>query len=230
MSSYFGVSISIEYVIVLHRESKGIIFIKSTPGINFDADLIETFRRAINFEEIKLPNTDSEITQTNLNGKNIVIRAGKLIYTAVIINQEPNRFTRETLHSFGIRFESRWGKEIRQLYGELGGNVSIFHETSDTREAADDLVEEVFHLSLSLPHKLGIPTKKLKGLAKDIWNIAENLARGKDFIFLSDLIEAAKNNLRKDIVYINDSIFEIISLGLLVPVSMDEFREKNILH
>ncbi|MHA1819829.1 MAG: hypothetical protein ACTSU2_10405 [Promethearchaeota archaeon] len=228
MSSYFGVSISVEYVIVLHKESKGIIFLESAPGIEFDMDLIEKFRRAINFEEIDLPTVESDITQGSLKGKYVVIRAGKMIYSAVIINSKPNRFTREALHSFSIRFESRWGKEIRQLYDELDGNINVFREATETRASASDLVEEVFHLSLSLPHKLGLPMKKMKGLTKAVWQVAENLARGKGYIFLSDLVEQCRNTLKKDVVYINDAIFEIVSRGLLIPIPLEEFAKSYV--
>jgi hypothetical protein len=229
MSSYFGVSISVEYILVIHRESKGVIFMANAPGIEFDISLIEDFRRAINFEEMELPNGDGDITQGALKGKYVVIRGGKLIYVTAIINQKPNRFTREALHSFGIRFESRWGKEIRQIYDELNGDLQIFHQSTETRAAADDLIEEVFHLTLSLPHKLGLPLKKLKGLAKDVWGVAEGLARGKGFIFLADLVESSKNQLGKDVVYVNDAIFEIVSEGILIPIPLAEFATKYTL-
>jgi hypothetical protein len=226
MSSYFGVSISVEVVLTIHRESKGVIYMKSAPGVDFDIGIVESFRRAINFEEVDLPNVEGEITQASIKGKYVVIRAGKLIYTACIINQKPNRFTREALHSFGIRLESRWGKEIRLLYEEFGGDISVFTTKTDNRASADDLVEEVFHLSLSLPHKLGLPMKKMKGLTKKVWQVAENLARGNGYIFLADLVDEAKNRIGKELVYINDSIFEIVSNGLLIPIPLEEFVEK----
>ena len=162
MSSYFGVSISTEYVIAIHKESKGIIYIENAPGIDFDAKLIEKFRRAINFEEVELPTSDGDIKQSSIKGKYVVIRGGNMIYSVAIINQKPNRFTREALHSFGIRFESRWGREIKHFYDDYDGDTKIFHEASDTRASVDDLVEEVFHLTLSLPHKLGLPLEKIK--------------------------------------------------------------------
>ncbi|MBD3351008.1 MAG: hypothetical protein GF364_05925 [Candidatus Lokiarchaeota archaeon] len=227
MSSYFGVSISTEYVIALHRESKGIMYIKNAPGVDFDAELIEKFRRAINFEEIELPTTEGDIEQASIKGKYVIIRAGKMIFVAIIINQKPNRFSREALHSFGIRFESRWGREINKFYDEHQGDVKIFHEHSDTRASVDDLIEDVFHLNLSLPHKLGLPLNKIKDkLTRAVWGIAENLVRGRGYIFLSELVEAAKNNLSREVVYINDSIFELCSRGLLIPIPLDEFIEK----
>lgn len=227
MSSYFGVSISTEYVLVVHRESKGIIFIKNAPGIDFDSNLIEDLRRAINFEEMELPNGEGEITQGSLKGKYVIIRAGKLIYCAIIINQKPNRFSREALHAFGIRFESRWGREISKFYDEFEGNTNIFHQKSETRANADDLIEEVFHLTLSLPHKLGLPLDKIKNkLTKEVWQIAESLVRGQGYIFLSDLVDTAKNQLDREVVYINDSVFELVSLGLLIPIPLEEFISK----
>jgi len=227
VSSYFGVSISTEYVIVIHRESKNIILLKKAPGIELDPELLDKFQRAIIFEEVELPNAEGEISQSSIKGKYVVIRAGKLIYTAIIINQKPNRFSREALHAFGIRFESRWGRELKKLYDDFDGDTKIFYQTSDTRANAEALIEEVFHLNLSLPHKLGLPLNKIKDkLVRAVWAIAENLVRGRGYLFLSELVETAKNQLDKQVAYINDAVFELVSRGLLIPIPLDEFLQK----
>ncbi len=227
MSSYFGVAISTEHILAIHKESKGIIFMISAPGISFDEKIIENLRRSIDFEEIELPTKDGEISQSSIMGKYVVIRAGKLVYSVVIINQKPNRFTREALHAFGIRFESRWGREIKNLYTEFDGNIKIFLENTERKGNVGVIVEEVFHLSLSLPHKIGIPMRKFKSkLTKKVWEAAEDLARGKRYIFLADLVESAKNKTGEKAVYINDSIFEIVSQGLLISIPLDVFKEK----
>jgi len=214
-------------VIVIHRESKNIILLKKAPGIEFNPELIESLQRAIIFEEVELPNAEGEITQSSIKGKYIIIRAGKLIYCSIIINQKPNRFSREALHAFGIRFESRWGREIKKLYEEFDGDTKIFYKSTDTRANADALIEEVFHLNLTLPHKLGLPLNKIKDkLVSSVWQIAENLVRGKGYVFLSELVETAKNELNKDVSYINDAVFELVSQGLLISIPLEEFLQK----
>ncbi|MHA1733163.1 MAG: hypothetical protein ACTSU5_14545 [Promethearchaeota archaeon] len=222
MSGTFATSISIEYVIVLHKESNGIIYYHVAPGVEFDPSFLESFKRAIEFDEIEMPGPEADITQATLKGKFVITRAGKLVYVAIVINKKPDRFTREAVHSFGIKFESRWGREIRTLYGELGGDVSIFKQDSPRRGSADKLVEEVFHLSLALPHKLGLPTFKMKGLTKRVWGVAEDLARGKRYILLGDLLTTAREVLRKNVHDISDEIFTLRQQGAIIPIPLEE--------
>ncbi len=225
MSGTFATSISIEYVIVIHKESNGIIFYDVAPGVEFDPGFLESFKRAIEFDEIEMPGPEADITQNTLKGKFVIIRAGKLVYVAIVINKKPDRFTREAVHSFGIKFESRWGREIKNLYGEHEGNVTIFKMDSARRGSADTLVEEVFHLSLALPHKLGLPTFKMKGLTKKVWEVAEELARGKRFILLGDLLTTAREVLRKDIHDVSDEIFTLRQQGAIIPIPIEELGD-----
>lgn len=222
MSGSFATSISIEYVIVLHKESNGIIYFTVAPGVEFKPALLENFRRAIEFDEIEMPGPEGDISQATLKGKFLVIRSGKQVYTAIMINKKPDRFTREALHAFGIKFESRWGREIRTLYSELGGDVSVFKRDTERRGNADKLVEEVFRLSLALPHKLGLPTQKLKRLTKKVWEVAEELARGKRFILLGDLLTTAREVLGKRQQDISECIFTLVQMGLIIPIPMEE--------
>ena len=128
ISEYFSVALSIEYLLITHMESKGVIYYATAPGVDLDTRLIELFRRAIEFKELDLPITESEIEQATLEGKYLVTRAGKLTWTTLIINQKPTRFTREAIHSFSIKFENRYGREVRHLYDKYQGNLEICHK------------------------------------------------------------------------------------------------------
>ncbi|MHA1294825.1 MAG: hypothetical protein ACTSQJ_19470, partial [Promethearchaeota archaeon] len=212
MSEFFSVALSIEYLIITHMESKGIIYYSTAPGIDLDPKLIELFRRAIEFKELDLPMSEGEIEQATLEGKYLVTRAGKMIWVTLIINQKPTRFTREAIHSFSIKFENRYGREIKHLYTKFKGNIMVFRQESATRESVDGIINEVFHLDLTLPHKLGFPTgKKMSKQTQKIWNLAEDLAhkmRGK--ILLGELFTEAKKQFGYDNKVITDSIFNLV--------------------
>ena len=90
MSNYFTVSISIDYLVIIHKESMGIIFIRHAPGVDFDAKFIEELRCAIQFEEVELPQTEGNITQGTVKGKYIIVRAGKFTQIILVINSQPN--------------------------------------------------------------------------------------------------------------------------------------------
>jgi hypothetical protein len=205
-------------------ESQGVVYYITAPGVDVDTELLMKFNRAIQFKELDLPIAEGEIEQATLEGKYLVTRAGKWIWTTIIINQKPSRFTREALHSFSIKFENRYGREIKHLYTKFKGDISIFKQDSMTRESVDGIIDEVFHLSLTLPHKLGFPTgKKLDNRTKKIWELAEDLAhktRGK--ILLGNLFSEAKKAFGFDNKEITDSIWTLIQANYLIPIPLDK--------
>jgi hypothetical protein len=225
MSQYFGVAISIEYVVITHMESKQIIYYTQAPGIKFEIELIEHFRRAVQFKEIDLPISDGDIAQATLKGKYLITRAGNFTWVTLVINQKPTRFTREALHSFGIKFENRFGREVKHFYTKFKGDISIFKEDSFGRQSVDGIINEVLHLTFALPHKLRFPTKKMSKRTAKIWEICEDLARGKRYILLGEVLTRAKTELGDDPVGITDSIYNLVQAKFLVPIPMDEFMK-----
>lgn len=226
MSNYFSVSISIDYLVIIHKESMGIIFIRHAPGVDFDAKFIEDLRRAIQFEEIEIPQTEGDITQGSVKGKYVIIRSGKMTHSILVINNQPNRFTREALHSFAIRLESRWGRELRDLYGDLAGEIKVFKEDTETRQSVIKLVDEIFHLEFTLPHKLGLPNQELKGVQKKVWQVAEELARGQGYLLLGELMTSASEKLPRDKAEIPDVIYDFVLRGFMIPIPLNEFIQK----
>lgn len=209
-------------------ESEGIIYYTTAPGIELDPQLFEKFRRAIQFKEIDLPNAEGEIEQATLEGKYLVTRAGTLIWTTLIINQKPTRFVREALHSFGIKFESRYGREVKNLYTKYQGDVSVFKQSSTTRESVEGIVDEVFHLNLTLPHKLGFPTgRKMSKATQKVWELAEDLAhKNKGFVLLGNLFNEAKRVHGYENKEITDSIYNLVQYNYLNPMTLDQFKSK----
>jgi hypothetical protein len=226
MSNYFSVSISVDYIIILHRESQGIIFIRNAPGVDFDPKLIEELRRSIQFEEIDKPETEGDITQGTLKNKYVILRAGKYVTSIMVINAKPNRFTREALHSFAIRLESRWGRELKGLYSDLEADIEIFQKDTDVRQNVPKLVDEIFHLEFTLPHKLGLPSGSLKGLQKKVWSIAEDLARGQGYLLLGELLTTASEKYSHDKADIPDVIYDFVLRGFMIPIPLPDFMAK----
>jgi hypothetical protein len=226
MSNYFTVSISIDYLVIIHKESSGIIFIRHAPGVDFDPKFIEELRRAIQFEEVELPQTEGDITQGTVKGKYVIIRAGKWTNIILVINTQPNRFTREALHSFGIRLESRWGRELKDIFNDMQGDIDAFRKDTETRQSVTKLTDEIFHLEFTLPHKLGLPSHELKGIQKRIWSVAEELARGQGYILLGELLSTASEKFSRDKADIPDVIYDFVLRGYMTPIQLDEFVQK----
>jgi len=210
-------------------ESKGVIYYTTTPGIDFDPELIKLFRRAIEFKELDLPLAEGEIEQATLEGKYLVTRAGKYTWTTLIINQKPTRFTREAVHAFSIKFENRYGREIRHLYTKFHGDITVFRRDSVTRESVDGIINEVFHLSLVLPHKLGFPTgKKMSSKTKKIWETAEDLShKSRGRILLGNLFSEVKKKYNMDNKDITDSIYNLVAANFFMPVPIEQLKKNK---
>lgn len=200
-------------------ESTGIIYYTTAPGVDFDHRLFELFQRAIQFKELDLPAAEGEIEQATLEGKYLVTRAGKMTWVTIIINQKPTRFTREALHSFSIKFENRYGREVRHLYTKFKGDIAVFKRDSTTRESVDGIIDEVFHLNLTLPHKLGFPTgRKLLKIQKNIFEMAEDIAhKNRGIVFLGQLFTEAKKKFGLDNKEITDAIWQLVEWGYFTP-------------
>lgn len=209
-------------------ESKGVIYYTTAPGIELDLQLFEKYRRALQFNEIDLPAAEGEIEQATLEGKYLVTRAGNHTWTTLIINQKPTRFTREAIHSFSIKFENRYGREIKHLYTKFQGDIEIFKQASNTRENVEGLIDEVFHLNLTLPHKLGFPTgRKMSKRTQKIWELAEDLAhKSKGFILLGNLFTEAKKRHGYDNKDITDSIYNLVQYNYLNSITLEDFQKK----
>ncbi len=218
-------SLSIEYILVMHKESKSLIYAKTSPGVEIELKIIESLQKKLQFNEIELPDGDNAISQAAIDDRYVVLRSGTISYQILIITQKPNRFTREQLHSFGIKFENRWAKELKTIYEDLQGNTKIFHQDTPNRTSVDKLVDEVFHLEYTLPYRIGIPRDIKKDELK-IFEIGENLARGKGYLLLDELITTASEKLGKDPQTVSSIVVSFLNKNFMTPIPLEEFFAK----
>ena len=228
ISEYFSLAMSLELIIITHRDSKGIIYIKTAYGIGLDPQFIELFRTAINDGVIDFPEIEGEFEHATFEGKYILTLAGKKIWTTIFINQKPSRHTREALNLFSKDFENHFGGRIRNLYTSFKGDVSIFHQESITKKTVEGIIEDTFHLSLKLPYKLGSTKgKKMLDESKKLFSIAKNISRKtKKIINLEDLLHNAKQKLdynTDEIIYLMN---DLIENEFLIPIFPEKIEEQ----
>ena len=201
-------------------DSKGIIYYTAAPCVERDPELIEFFRNSVQHKDLDLPLFEGEMEVATLKGKYLITRAGKMVWISLIINQKPTLFTREGLNWFSILFEKHYEHEIENLYSQYQGDISIFSTDAEHRKSINDLLDEVFHYSLTLPYKLS--TSKTKGMSqitKEVWQIAKQIShKFKDRFFLKNLLEESKNSLKYDEKEITDSIFDLVMGSYLIPI------------
>ncbi|KKN63942.1 hypothetical protein LCGC14_0496740 [marine sediment metagenome] len=228
ISQFFSLAISIEYIVIVHRESQEIIYYK-TAG-NFDPDFLDVFRSSIQFDILDLPKDQGEIDQATLEGKYLIIRACKLIWISLILSQRPTLFTREVLKFFCEIFENQYYREISELYTTFQGDISIFRRESKSKQKIDDLIEDSFHLSLTLPFKVGTAKgRKLDPKSKKVFQVSKTIAhKYKGHISLEKLFHQAKISLKLNNEEIAEIIFELVQNKALLPVPKDQIK-KNLL-
>ncbi len=79
--------------------------------------------------------------------------------------------------------ESRWGRELREIFEDLQGDIDVFRKDTETRQKCTKLTDEIFHLEFTLPHKLGLPNDELKGIQKRIRQLPKNLLAARVMSF-----------------------------------------------
>lgn len=220
ISDYFSLALSLEYVIVIHRDSKGIIYLKSGYESDMDPRFIEHFREVVSKGIIDLPEIEGEFEHGTLEGKYLLTHAGNKIWITIIINQIPTRYTREALYSFSMKFENHFGGKVRNLYSRYKGDTSIFQQESITRKTVDDIIEESFHLNLKLPYKLGsIKGKNLIEESKKLFKIAKRFSkRSKKILNLEEFFNYTKKKLNYSIPEIMFLMDDLIKNELLIPI------------
>ncbi len=208
-------------------DSKGIIFYTAAPCIERDPELIELFRNSVQTKDLDLPLIEGEMEVATLKGNYLISRAGKMVWISLIINQKPTLFTREGLNWFSILFEKHYEHEIENLYSEYKGDISIFTTDVEHRRSVYDLLDEVFHYSLTLPYKLSSSkTKGMSQITKEIWQIAKQIShKSKDQFFLKILLEESKMSLAYDENEIKDSIFYLVMGNYVTPIHFQKSEE-----
>jgi hypothetical protein len=181
---------------------------------------------------IDLPLEQAEIEQATLEGKYLISRAGKMVWITLILNKIPTLFTREILKFFCELFEGQFEDEILNLYTNFQGDISIFRKQSRSKQSVENIIEDVFHLYLTLPFKIG-STKGIKfsSKSKRVYQIAKELSHEtKGYFSLESLFTKINDSLEIKNNEIADLIFELIQSKVLLTVSSEKRKRKFIIH
>jgi hypothetical protein len=182
-------SLGFSDLIILHRESHGVLYMNHARGIPFDHAEINELREKVVSGSLKLPPKEGQIAHHPFKQHFLFSLIGKYTITLLLLRDPPPSITRDVLQNFGLRFESRWTQEVQEIYTTLQGNLEVFHKDTPTRPNLDTLVSEIFHLELVDPFQLGPAGNGavLSGVQKKVWNMAEEMARENPRFYLRDL-------------------------------------------
>jgi len=181
---------------------------------------------------LDLPYEQGEIEQATLEGKFLITRAGKMIWITLINNDIPTLFTREVLKFFCKIFEDSFSREVRELYTHFEGDVSIFKKESKSKQSIEDIIEDVFHLYLTLPFKIGSSKgKELSTKSKKIFQLAKVLIhKTKGHIYLEKLLKELGNAFTFNNEDLTEIIFDLVQNKVLLPVTLEKVKKKFAIH
>ncbi|MFX1375995.1 MAG: hypothetical protein ACFFA0_09305 [Promethearchaeota archaeon] len=230
ISQYLFLAISIEYIIITHRESREIIYYK-TAG-NFNPDFLDTFRSSVQYDILDLPMEEGKIEQATLEGKYLISRAGKKIWISLVLNKIPTLFTREVLKFFCEIFEGQYRKEILELYTRFQGDISIFRRQSKLKQSVEDIIEDIFHLHLTLPFKLGSTKgKKLSSKSKKIYQHAKVLSHKiKGGFLLEKLFDEISKSFKISNEELAELIFKLVQTEVFIALPSEKRKRKFSIH
>ncbi|TFG08067.1 MAG: hypothetical protein EU539_03290 [Promethearchaeota archaeon] len=163
-------------------------------------------------------------------GKFFLSRSGKFTWNTLVLNQKPTIFSREALNWFSIEFENYFGNVVQNLYTEFNGDISILQKKTRDKKSIDQLIEEVFHLSLRVPHEIGsLRHKKASSELKKLYTLAKQLERKKkEGISLETLIDHAKEKLNLEEGNVIDLIYKLRKKEILKPIFSEKIKALQV--
>ena len=155
-----------------------------------------------------------------------------MIWITLIKNNIPTLFAREVLKIFCEIFEDSYNREIIDLYSHFKGDISIFRKESKSRQSIEDIIEDLFHLYLNLPFKIGSSKgKKLSPKSKKVFQFAKDLIhKTKDFVYLEKLFNEVSKFLTFNNADLAEIIFDLVNTKILLPVTLEKVKKKFVLH
>ena len=215
-------------LLVLHKESGTCIFdpLAGYKERDMDATLMSGFLQAISTFGLDLaetPETEEEIPQDQQEGSalreltyegfRILVHDGEFIRTALVMSGEPSQQLRSKLEQFTAKFEERYHSLLRDWSGRI-----------DPFATATDLVEELFQISLRFPHQV-TPERprevQLTGLESSLYNIAKELSKDRDYVFLGQILSTYLAASKRDKLEVLHAIYQLHQKGLLTPWQVD---------
>ncbi|MBY9005704.1 MAG: hypothetical protein KGD63_03010, partial [Candidatus Lokiarchaeota archaeon] len=222
VKTVFDDAVNIEHILVLYKGSGTCIFFKSYGSEKIDPDLISGFISAVSSfgKEVESQKALNEITYED---KMLLLADGQYIRVALVLSKKASIFLRGKLREFIKEFEQRYNSALPKWRGQL----NVFKN-------AGPLIDESFKTSIILPHQIQYNQKAIKNLriptSKEVLSNTKNLMNesGRDFVFISKLLDKTLNKSTKGIAKVFMGIKELRESRILVPIDISSLDRKAI--
>ncbi|MFX1419263.1 MAG: hypothetical protein ACFE9N_10125 [Promethearchaeota archaeon] len=190
------------------------------------------FRSSVQYDILDLPLEEGGIEQATLEGKYLITRAGKLVWITLILKYKPIIYSREIIKFLSKLFENQYEREVCELYTHYHGDISIFKKDPYSRQSLDKIIEDLFHLYLTLPFKIGsIRGKKIPAKSKKIIHFAKALAhKTKGHFLLEKLFNEVYKAFKFENEQIAELIYSLVEKEVFVPLPQEKSKKRFPLH
>jgi len=222
VKTMFEDAVNLEHILVLYKGSGTCIFFRSFGSEKIDPDLISGFISAVSSfgREVE---SQKALNEINYGDKMLLLADGEYIRVALVLSKSASLILREHLKNFIKDFEEKYTNALHKWRGQLTAFKDAGH-----------LVDENFHTSIILPHKLEYElsdVKKLKksqsrgilALAQDVKQEAE-----REFFFISTVLDKAIKETKMGVAEIFIGIKELRDDDLLIPIDISTLEKKPI--
>ncbi len=204
-------------LLVLEKKT-GLCLYDPFVDVNMDANLIAGFLQALSSfgsdlaevpgmeeKELKI----SSLRELSYEGFNILIQDGELIRSALVLSGASSEQLRSQLAQFTHSFEERFQNKLKKWEGRL-----------HSFDEAGVLMEDYFHISLRLPHRIAPQQQssfKLSDLEKRVLKIAKEFGKARDYFFLKQILNAYLAASKEDKLDVLMAIYQLHQKEVLVP-------------
>ncbi|MFW9879194.1 MAG: hypothetical protein ACFFG0_39445 [Candidatus Thorarchaeota archaeon] len=185
------------------------------------------FRSSVQYDILDLPLEDGGIEQATLEGKYLITRAGKLVWITLILKHKPIIYSRDVIKFLSKLFENQYEREICDLYTHYHGDISIFKKDPYSKQSLDKIIEDLFHLYLTSPFKIGpFRGKKIPVKLKKIIHLAKLIAhKTKGYFLLEKLFNEACKAFKFENEQIAELIYSLVEKGVFLPLSQEKSKK-----
>ncbi len=222
VKTVFDDAVNIEHILVLYKGSGTCIFFKSYGSEKIDPDLISGFISAVSSfgKEVESQKALNEISYED---KMLLLADGQYIRVSLVLSKKASILLRSKLREFIKFFEQRYSAALPNWRGQL----NVFKDAGPS-------IDEIFQTSIILPHQVQLDSSAIKDLrittSKDILGNAKSISKetGKDYIFISNLLEKTMTKSTKGISKIFMGIKELREKKILIPWDVTALESKAI--
>ena len=220
-ATIFDDAINLQHVMIIYKKTGTSIFFKSFADEVLDPDLISGFLTAVQSfgKELKSQKNLNEIAYGD---KVLLFSDGDYIRVTLVLGKSASPYMKRNLAKFIGKFEAHYQLTLQVWKGKL----NIFQDTPD-------LIDEVLHTSVILPHEISADSKLEKNLKRSLSKQVLSIARGlvsedRKFLFLAQLLADSIEQTKKDSAEIILSINEILENKVLTPIRIEKLEEREL--